>query len=291
MSDFLIGLEFEFGWLPKLVRTHGSNFTKKIKKAIYFDSLVKEDVSQYLKDSLGDLYYYIDEIKEDPTLKFDDKYYKTFYGVEVVSKPMPEKIALNFIRKMFEILNNNYLFKVNKTCSLHVNMSFERTEKTNNIDYLSLLSKVPQEEILKDFKRCNNKYCESSKVKKFSIPIDDFKTVERTFDFWSVFLNKKNDSILKLTKDVFLKKNKNYKNIVVNYENKQKILNNLENFFCERLKEAGKNLSIVDKKNEAGIRYFEFRMIGNSFYHKNFEKIEKIINIYKESMNMSINNG
>lgn len=285
--SLLIGFEFEFGWFPSIVRKDFS-VAKNIRKACYFNQCVYDEVKISLQEYLNEYYTFIDEIKEDSTIRFNAKYYDGHYGVEVVTSPMKEEIAGIFLKNFILWMINNSNVSTNETCSLHVNISFADSFKTLEIDYLKLLNIVPQLKILSLFNRDKNKYCEASENKKFSLEKNCRISKERNYSYWVNKINK-NKIISVLTTPISFgsfsynsKKEKIIEKFI--FETKEIGLQFINEKYLSRLNSIGKNLAIVQKINPAGLRYFEFRMIGNTNYQLRYNDIFNTIEKYKECL-------
>ncbi|NCQ51920.1 hypothetical protein GW796_08510 [archaeon] len=288
--NFLIGFEFEFGWLPNIL-LDGAIESKKVTKGAYFDTYVYKDVRKSLKNFLGSEFKNIREITEDPSLSFANHYDDAHFGVEVISKPMEDSLAINFCKLILKWMKQHPQIITNLTCSLHVNISSSDKETNKKLDYFSILSNTPQEEILERFKRTSNKYCQSTNTKKFGIAIDSRITKQRTINFWlkrthqkSISVITNNSSILNRfsSKDLLPKVETLYFN---NPENAKELI---KGFFIDHLSISKKDISIVEKLSPTNKRYFEFRMIGNTDYHLRIPEIMSTIKKYKKALKNSI---
>lgn len=289
MSDFLVGFEFEFGWLP-------SSFVSKkpSSKPHYFENHILPEVEVSISKSFP---HDILDIKEDCTLKFNQnlKYWHTYYGVEVVSMPLPEKEALDFLSRFISWLNEQPNIQINQTCSLHLNINFKDSKLNHKIDYWKLLDDFPQEKILTLFNRQKNEYCKNSK--KIKISYEEFCCLskERTLDYWKnkiqSWKNKEN-IYLKMIKKSFGSEryeiSKQTKKIIKLRKNIEEMLPIIQENFQERILSMNKNLSIV-KKNESN-PYYEFRMIGNKNYHRREKDILLTLNLCKKYIYQSLIN-
>lgn len=285
MSDFLIGFEFEFGWLP-------SHFPiKKPKsKPQFFEHFIFPEVKSLLDKSFPGIEL---EIKEDCTLKFNPhlKYWQTYYGVEVVSLPMSEDKAVLFLTQFITWLQSQKNIQINKTCSLHLNLNFIDKEINHKIDYWKLLSQYPQDKTLKLFNRQKNEYCQNTHLVKIGLEENSFISKERTLSYWKNKLSSVTDSFkLKMIEKTFNSEryefSKQLKQIKVISQNTHSIFNSLDNSFKKKIHSMKKNLSIV-KKNETN-PYYEFRMIGNKDYHLKMQDILDTLSLSKESLIKSI---
>lgn len=157
-----------------------------------------------------------------------------------------------------------------------------------------MIKNVPQSIILEEFKREKNNYCINTFNKKFSIIIDGHISKERTYEYW---INKKSNYksikfISNKIKNGYLIYNKNnpkrISTVTFNSEDEYEIF--IKKTFIDRLNIAGKNISIVDKRNLINTRYFEFRMIGNKDYETKTDYILLSINKFVDVILNSIKN-
>lgn len=289
MSNLIIGFEFEFGWLP-------STFpTKKPKsKPQFFQNFIFPEVKQSLDVAFETLNL---EIKEDCTLSFhpEFKYWQTYYGVEVVSLPMEEKEAIEFLHKFISWLNTQSNIEINKTCSIHVNMSFRDKSLNKQVDYWQLLDNYPQHETLSLFNRQNNEYCKNSHRIKFGYEENNFVSKEKTMNEWIKQISSwksKNKPIRKLKmieksfwgeRYEFSKQDKKFETIQLIPED---MLVEISALFKKRINGLRKNVSIVLKGEDSP--YFEFRMIGNVDYHKRTNDILTTIKNYRQHLLQSV---
>lgn len=286
MTEFLIGFEFEFGWLP-------STFPMKKPKSkpVFFETFIFPEVFAKLNQDFPAISL---EIKEDCTLKFhssNQKYWETYYGVEVVSQPMPEKEAMLFLSTFIQWLQKQHNIEINHTCSLHLNINFKDKNINHNIDYWKLLEIYPQADTLKRFNRQNNPYCQNTHLVKVGYEQDSYISKERTLSYWK---NKIHDNFKFLTLKV-IKKSFNSERYEYSKQNKEfytlsgnsmDLLQHLNLLFQKKIFSMKKNLSIV-KKNEDN-PYYEFRMIGNKNYHLRLHDIIDTLNLSKVCLLQSI---
>lgn len=295
MSQFLIGFEFEFGWLPNKFP-----MKKPKSKPDYFEKFILPDVKSVLDFQFPNTTL---EIKEDCTLKFlsskdireGKKYWQTYYGVEVVTLPMEELEAIVFLQNFLSWLNSLDNIKINKSCSLHLNINFNSKKTNQNIDYWKLLDIYPQEHSLSLFNRQKNEYCQNSHSIKFGFEENGYVSKSRTFSHWSEQINKwKNKkSIRKLSmiKKSFgsemyeiSKQPKSVQQLTTPIESMDDIIFKL---FQKRILGMLKNVSIVHKNKDTN-PYFEFRMIGNIDYHKRESDILDTLELSKNYLMKSI---
>lgn len=289
--ELMVGFEFEFGWKPTIANTA---FAKKTKKSRYFETVIYSEVKNSLNSFLESYYQHILDIKEDVTIKFSKNYWEQHYGAEVVTEPLPQKKAILILEKILSWLQTNPSIKTNKTCSLHVNISFFDRNITESIDYLSLLKNTPTDLILAKFKRSNNVYCKSAFKKKFLIEHNMRVSKERTYDYWKNKINEANQLSFLTTNISFgsFRYNPTLEKHLekIQFNSKQEGIQYIEDTFKVWISKTDKNISVVEKINPAGVKYFEFRMIGNSNYQYKKNDIHETINYYLNSMRICAKN-
>ena len=261
--EFLIGFEFEFGWLP-VIPSEQLAFSKRIGKFSYFENFILKNTVSSLKSYLGDNYCYISDVVEDPTIKFSPNYKKSHYGVEVITKPIDEATAIILCEQILKWMSETPEIATNSTCGLHINISFSQTSLNSQVDYFNLLQNTPQAKILETFNRTGNTYCQSSDLVKFNVKIDGKPSRKHNYTYW---LNK-----------------------IVNtdLDEQFKLKSVIKKSFLKQLKNIGKNISIVDKQSPTDERYFEFRMIGNAGYEQKNGEILFSMQEYKEALKESL---
>lgn len=291
MTEFLIGFEFEFGWLPSTFP-----FKKPKSKPLFFEQFIFPEVYQKLNQDFPGVTL---EIKEDCTLKFNSssqKYWETHYGVEVVSQPMPEKEAVLFLHKFLTWLNSQNNIKTNKTCSLHLNINFISHNMNKKVDYWKLLDSYPQEQTLKLFNRQTNEYCQNSHHIKFGYEENNFISKSRILSYWNQRINKWNMQQNPIRRLKMIKMSFNGERYEISKQDKSiQILKTphtlmsdiVVDLFRKRVKGMIKNMSIVHKNQDTN-PYFEFRMIGNTDYHKRVKDILNTLEISKKYLLKSI---
>lgn len=295
MSEFFIGFEFEFGWLPK-----DFPMKKPKSKPTYFDQNILPEVKYLLDSQFPDIAL---EIKEDCTLKFlsskeinqGKKYWQTYYGVEVVTLPMREVEALDFLDKFLNWLNSQDNIQINQSCSLHLNINFTSQAINQNIDYWKLLDIYPQEHSLNLFSRQKNEYCQNSHTIKFGFEENGFISKSRTLSHWREKINKwKNKNSLRNLKMVKKSFGSEFYEISKQEKLTQKLITPIESMesvvlqlFKKRINGMLKNVSIVQKNKDTN-PYFEFRMIGNIDYHKRHSDILDTLQLSKASLLKSL---
>jgi hypothetical protein len=279
--QLLIGFEFEFGWLPETNKKHAPYF---------MGETVFREVRKNLKDFFQDDFSFVKTIEDDVSISFPKTEPKDYYGVEVVTKPMLEDVAIQFCKKMLYWMKNNSRVSTNKTCSLHVNMSIKEKTINQKLDYFSILQLTPQNEILTQYGRTNNSYCKSTKEMKFNLTVGSYATKSRNFEYWlnKVKIGKTTMNTVKpnlygfnVPKSQIQKKTIEFKDKIIWAELiKERYLSSLEH--------EEKAIAIVEKMSPENIRYFEFRMIGNTNYHLRWTEIKKNINSFKQALKKSI---
>ena len=268
--NFLIGLEFEFGW-----KVSSTNY-------YFYKNETFLNIKQELEKTFGRNWTSnIQEFTQDGSLQFKTKK-ESYYGIELITKPMKESIAIKFCKDMLKWMQNNEKVCTNKTCGLHVNISIlnKKIKKNQlNIDYYNLLSITPQKELLQLFGREQNKYCQISENKKFSLIINNKETNKNNLKYWLKYLK---NSTIKVN-------SKNHNEELISVNNKKEFFKLIKKSYLDRLSQIPKRISIVEKVNNEE-KYYEFRIIGNSNYEYRYKDIIKCINIFKESIKKSIQN-
>lgn len=170
--DILIGFEFEFGW------------KKKDNGSYDYDFKVFNTVKKEIKNALGSEFLKnVHEVISDGSLCFPKKD-GDVCGVEVVTKPMEEAYAIEFCKTFLRWMKKEERIITNKTCSLHINLSFKNKKINEKIDYFTLLQTTPEKLILEMFGRQKNKYCIASSDKKFCLNIKNKFTPKHKIDYW-----------------------------------------------------------------------------------------------------------
>lgn len=194
---------------------------------------------------------------------------KNYFGCEIVTPPLPIADAKDLLRETFNWMKDRGC-KTLKECGFHINISFIDDRKTKKVNYISLITNVPQSEILKQFKRSSSHYCQNTDVMKISITdlVDSWSCTnsvlnkERTLGDFLDFLDNPEELIKALKTEVELKA---YDLADDNY----------------------KEISIVPKSN-GRTRYYEFRMTGNKNYHLRHDEISRVLDTYTKAMKASL---
>lgn len=284
--EFLIGFEFEFGWLPE-TNNEKPKKSKYIPKTDYFNNYIFVEVRQSLKSFLGKNYKFISEIMDDPSLSFSKNFRQGHFGVEIVTKPMEETTAIAVFREIMTWMKQHPSVMTNHTCGLHVNISCADKNINKRLDYFSILQNTPQDEILEKFNRTKNNYCQSTNTKKFSLEIGTTKTKPRTLDFW---LSKTHQHSISVTTYAYasLKYDVDKKKDRIIFNDAKHAEEIIKTAFLSALFYVDKNISIVEKRSPSKKRYFEFRMIGNTDYEHKRAEILKCITQFKRALRKSV---
>lgn len=194
---------------------------------------------------------------------------KNYFGCEIVTPPLPIADAKDLLRETFNWMKDRGC-KTLKECGFHINISFTDDRKTKKVNYISLMSNVPQEKILKQFKRSNSNYCRHTDSMKISL-ID-------LFDSWSCT----NPVMCKdYTLDSIL-------NLLDNPAELINVLRTEINLKAYDLADDNyKEISIVPKSN-GRTKYYEFRMTGNKNYHLRHDEISRVLDTYTKAMKASL---
>jgi len=284
--EFLIGFEFEFGWEPGFdaKKPKGSKYIPKIT---YFENFIYVDVKNSLKKFLGSQYKFIAEITDDPSISFNKNFRNGHFGVEVVTKPLEEILAIEIFSKILDWMRTTHNIITNNTCALHVNISVKDKKINNRIDYFSVITNTPQNRILRQYGRLGNVYCQATSKRKFSLQINKRRTVLKSFDRWIKRLDK--DYIYVTTYQFSNFKLDGEKKISkIYFDNKSESYEMIKEAFINSLRNVDKNIAVVEKKSPTNQKYFEFRMIGNTDYEYKEQHIYKCIAIFKNAIKKSI---
>lgn len=269
--QFLIGFEFEFGW--------------EIDPKNYYQYDTFSQIRKILRKEFGrEWISRIEHFTHDGSLSFP-KTQGNHYGVELVTKPMPEDVAISFCKDMLYWMKKNPRVLTNKTCSLHVNINFKDKKLNKKIDYYKVLSSTPQKEILQFFGREKNTYCTNSEDKKFSLIINKKETPRHNLKYWLQSLHKKiYKTTLKKPYPNLYKKNpfKGNKH-TIKFSNEEEFFELIKKSYLDRISQSPKGLAIVEKEQKYN-KYYEFRMIGNSDYESKYRHIKKCITLFKKSL-------
>ncbi len=110
---------------------------------------------------------------------------------ELKTPPLPPKDAMTLLKKVFDLVNEHGA--TNSTCGFHVNISSARKSKMKNFNPIPFLSSKLWDEILRKFKRENNRYCVSVLKLKDRRPsrVRIFKRMAASFanKYWAVNLS------------------------------------------------------------------------------------------------------
>jgi hypothetical protein len=172
-----------------------------------------------------------------------------------------------------------------------VNLSFKDKKLNNQLDYFSILINTPQDIILEQFNRVKNSYCKSTNKHKFSLPLKTNRiTMPNTIDFWLDKLMYQSATITSIKPTFWLAngKKEQYKKETIFFDEQNKAFSLIKNSFLKELKNNSKKIAIVEKTNISNVRYFEFRMIGNTNYQSRFSEIKKNINTFRQILRKSI---
>lgn len=283
-DTLMIGFEFEFGWSPIKKTTN-----RPKSKSAYFETVIYPEVMQALEQSFEEKL----ECVEDCTVRFDQKtqYWKSSFGAEVVTQPMHENDAIDFLQKFLNWMSAHPQVSTNNTCSLHVNVSFKDKTINKSVSYWELLQVCPQEEILKSFSRTNNKFSRPFSKVKFALRAQNRCTMLKTHKQWNI-LSQRNFSNIELKSIPLVYGWESYE---INKDKASKYLFELNTKQFKKalsleldhtLKNAKKSLAIVEKQGQTG-KYFEFRMIGGSGYETKVDEIFDTLQVYFSSLHAS----
>jgi hypothetical protein len=82
-----------------------------------------------------------------------------YRAVELRTSPLPPKRSMETLRAIFVIVNK--YGNTNTSCGLHVNISSANKSKMKNFDPFPFIYSKLWEQILRKFKRKNNRYCKT----------------------------------------------------------------------------------------------------------------------------------
>jgi hypothetical protein len=273
--QFLIGFEFEFGWEID---------PKKYYQYDTFSQIKKELKKTFGREWISNILHFT----HDGSLSFP-RNKGGHYGVELVTKPMKEEVAISFCKDMLNWMKNHPRVITNKTCSLHVNINFLDKKLNRKIDYYQVLCNTPQKDILRFFGREKNTYCTNSEDKKFSLIINNKETPRHKIDYWMKSLSKLTyKTTLKKPYPNLYKKNP-YKAIshTIKFSDENEFFELIKKSYINRVSQSPKGLAIVEKEQKNN-KYYEFRMIGNSDYEAQYRYIKKCITIFKKSLKSAL---
>lgn len=280
--DFLIGYEFEFGWEP----TEKVSKPKNISKARYFEHFIFMNVKASLKSFLGVQYKFIENITDDPSIAFNKNFREGHFGVEVVTKPLEEKESIKLFKNILLWMQQTVNIITNDTCALHINISCTDKKINKKIDYFSLLYYTPQDETLKQFNRVGNVYCQSTHSRKFSLKVNNRRTVSKTFENWLNHIHKESISVTTYEFSNF-KLDGQKKRARLLFPDKKESYELIKSTFLNALCNVEKNIAIVEKFSPKNKRYFEFRMIGNTDYEYKEKEILSCFKNFKIALTKS----
>lgn len=260
-NNLIMGFEFELGMLIENIPNIQSdgNLEYEPEEKIYFHviDLLNEIDPDF--DWEGVL-----TLKVDPTIKIENG-----IGIELVTEPIDGENAFFVFSCIQEVLSNQN-FITNKTCGLHVNLSFAdisdlRKDRLFNFYQefcFQLAEKMNIDELNSLFGREASEYCRNNlkvEIANKLFPNDalvfkDLVPINNQFlNFYEIINNIKQDN---------KKDRKNFKNIAI------KALKN-------RLKEnwQSNRPAVVARRNKKSC-YLEFRSIGGN-YSKSTVKVNK----------------
>lgn len=290
---FQIGYEIEAFWPCKLA--NGCDITD----AIDMKDALKEYLYQTKSYSKAEIQV-VGRIKwvEDSTLS--NRRHQIF-GKEMILPVLPasqaEKLLLGVLVWMQKIDA-----QTNQQCGLHINISPVDRKLANKVDYLQLLGNVRQEKILSSYNRTSNAYCAPT------------ERVAR--DHWKAYLQTKSKAERQaesISQDLRLRPQlrraifrARWQSITTGMreealvrpqlplvERQAGLVNNLrtlralERRIVGAVNENRKGHSIVEKESRLG-RYFEFRMTGNTDYHKRGHDIVRLGRHYQDAITKSL---
>jgi len=178
------------------------------------------------------------------------------YAAEIRTPPVPASQAISRLKRACKFFQENEV-TTNYSTGLHVNISFRKSGYNFDIDGTKLQVLVDDLKWLKRFDRLENEYCESPKI-SLNEMICDYQT----------FLRRR-----RLEKQATVEDYLEY------------ISNVIEEGDTELLeKYCAVNVGKLEYKNP----YVEFRVIGGENYHWRFEHIQRAINDFSRSMDMSL---
>lgn len=178
------------------------------------------------------------------------------YRVEIKTPPTPAGSALRKLKRALKFFQDNEV-TTNYSTGLHVNISFRKSGYNFDIDGTKLQILVDDLKWLKRFDRIENEYCESPKISLNEI-ICDYQT----------FLRRRHLENQATVEDYL-----------------EYISNVIEEGDTELLeKYCAVNVGKLEYKNP----YVEFRVIGGENYHWRFDHIQRAINDFSRSMDMSL---
>lgn len=284
--DFLIGYEFEFGWKP-IDEANQPKKSKNISKINYFEQFILGDVKTSLKKFLGSKYKCISGITDDPSIQFNKNFRHGHFGVEIITKPLEEKESIILLKNILIWMQQTSNITTNDTCALHVNISCVDGKINRKLDYFSILYYTPQDEVLKNFNRIGNLYCQSTYTRKFPLSVNNRRTVTKTFRSWLNCIKKDSISVTTYRFSNF-KLDEEKKRARINFPNKKEAYEMIKSSFLSSLGNAHKNIAVAEKISPSKKRYFEFRMIGNTGYEYKTEEVITCIDKFKNALTTSI---
>ena len=181
--DGYIGFEIECLLSKKLVKGNigrfdnddddddDDSFSRRRASHDSFDSILydEQDDEQdeqikyfpYIREILEDaeLYQYIKALDYDSSIKLYQ--HTDCFTVEIVTKPINSKEALDVLQQLFDLLDD-YGMITNDSCGLHVNISTNKTSNKNT-DLFKLMIFLGEDYLLKMFNRENNLYTQNMK--------------------------------------------------------------------------------------------------------------------------------
>lgn len=255
---FNVGFEFEM-YYPM------DPFTERRKDP--YDTIVADYKDWFVRDSWLNSVKVVYEGSLAINRLFGNKFYQ---GCELITPPLPIADAKVVLRETFIWMKERGC-KTTKECGFHINISFTDSRKMKKMKYTSLISNVPQEEILRQFKRSTSQFCMHTNTIKVSIA--------DLVDSWSCT-------------NAILNNERSIHDLFKLLDNPTELINALrteaELKVYDIAEDNCKELSIVPKISDAGKRYYEFRMIGNKDYHLRHDEISRVLDTYTKAMKNSL---
>jgi hypothetical protein len=177
MDNILIGFEIELLTYQTVEDRKANGDTrdaqlttfKRVLEELFSDSKYEFKIAKYGPTSYNKNIAYLVDDWSAGFLKSTANYFKahgkkgidSIYSVELLSPILPVSEALEFYKRVCENLFATGICHMNKSCGLHVNVSYKKRKDNINLNLLKVLTSFNIHKWRYAFQRENNLYCKT----------------------------------------------------------------------------------------------------------------------------------